>query len=318
MKPSAALVLVLVLASSVTGAGCKRDKKKQPDAERPVTATATATGIDDGVDPVYPASIAPNPVAARLCTALHALPAKRTAECCGKTPGLLLTGECTRMLSGALSFEAVTLAPDAVDRCVAELEKAHEGCGWVGGAPQIPAGCRGLVTGTLAKGTSCRSTLECTAGLRCQGVGPTDPGVCFPPLPAGAPCETSVDSLVSFTKQSSVFRLVPECEGACEQHRCQPAVALGAACTRAEQCGLGNRCVKSHCVAGALAGDGDGCLASTDCRAGLHCIAAVCAVPKPAGAACTADDDCLGVCARKEPASSRKEKAGTGICANRC
>lgn len=306
MKPLVAtVVLVVALGSGL--AACKREKAKE--SERPADA--------DAVQPVYPISIAPNPLAAKLCQALHELPATRAAECCGEKPGLMLTGECTRMLSGAISFEAATLAPEAVDRCVADLRKAHEGCGWVGGAAQVPASCRGIVDGTLARGKGCRSTLECDAGLRCQGVGPADAGVCFPPLPPGAPCERSVDALVSFTRQAHVFRAVPECEGACERNRCLPGVALGAACKRAEECGPGNRCGGGVCVAGTVADEGQPCLAAFDCAAGLRCAGGICSAPKAEGAVCRADDECRGACVKKEPASP-KGKAGSGVCGKRC
>src|SRR5688572_23141906 len=106
MRIRALVVIAFTLAA------CKRET---PQIERPE--------IDDSVKPVYPAVIDPHPLAARLCEALHELPAKKVAECKGLAPRTI-TSECTRTLSGALSFSAVTLAEADVARCETDMASA--------------------------------------------------------------------------------------------------------------------------------------------------------------------------------------------------
>lgn len=199
-----------VIAIALLFAACKREAEK---IERPE--------IDDSVRPVYPASIDPHPLAARLCDALHEIPAKRFAECKGATQRTL-TSECTRVLSGALSFSAITLAEEDVAKCESEMREAVTSCDAVTTpTPPLPPACKDLIRGTLAARQPCRSTLECEDGLRCQGVGPTDVGVCLKPLPAGLPCGAGVDGAVAFARQIHLFEARPECEGRCDHNRCR-------------------------------------------------------------------------------------------------
>lgn len=283
-SPFGPLLLALLVPASALPLACKRGAPERP-------------AVDDSVQPVYPLEIAPAPIALELCDALDELPAKRRAECCGAAPARTVTSECVRMLSGAISFHAVTLEPGAVDRCAADLATRYDGCDWVGPASMsLPASCEGLVHGVLASGTRCRSSLECADGLRCQGVGPTDAGVCARPAPEGAPCDTAVDPLASYALQNPwLDHERPECAGACVRHRCQAPVAIGGACESDGQCGAGNRCSAGACAAGPLAPVGGPCT-SAACADGARCVAGMCLTPKAEGAACSADAECRGAC----------------------
>lgn len=238
---AAALVAPLVV-------GCGRAEQSAPDAgpnAAPRTsspaglpareAAAPASGLAaDEIAPVYPKlEGAPEPLVARLCEALHALPARRKAACRGDSAGFHATAECTRALGFAVRAGAVTLSPDDVGRCVAAMERSLEGCGWVSPlSALVPPACEGIVRGTLGVGARCRSSLECVDGLHCDGAGPTDAGTCRAPRAAG-PCGLSVDALAAVTRQTRSAEAHPECRGRCAGRVCVDDVpreeALGAA-----------------------------------------------------------------------------------------
>jgi hydrogenase/urease accessory protein HupE len=165
------------------------------------------------------ASVAPSPLAARLCQSTQRMPRERRAACAGTQPGPTLEGECTRVLSAALASNALRIAAPAADRCVAALESRYADCAFTKLASLQPlAACADAWQGQLASGASCRSSLECQAGLHCHGVGPTSVGRCGAPKPAGARCSLTPDPLGAYlsTKDSDH----PECQGTCTQGRC--------------------------------------------------------------------------------------------------
>lgn len=300
------------LLSLALWSGCKCGQTGDaPDASAaaPVDSRESA---EDEVRSVYPAQAgAPSPLAQRLCEAMQELPARRRASCCQGSPGMLLTGECVRMLSAALTSGAVKLEAPAVDACVQAMEQAYQGCEWVGPqAPSIPAACLGLIHGTLAAGARCRSALECVDGLRCLGVGPTDVGQCGPPGGAGQLCAISVDALATYTRQDTLDEAHPECQGHCAKRQCADSVALGGACVFEAQCGPGLHCAAGKCTEGERAGVGQPCV-NGGCEEAARCLQSTCVSPKPAGAVCERDAECLGGCVRPDGG-----RAGT--CGPRC
>jgi hypothetical protein len=310
-RPGLALVTVLAL-TLVSGCKCGQGRAVA-DAGSTVSPEAQAEArAEDEVRSVYPTQAgAAAPLAQRLCAALHEVPAQRRAECCGGAPLLLVAGECVRTLSAALASKAVKLEPSAVDACAQAMEQAHAGCEWVGPeAPPVPAACLGLLEGTLASGARCRSSLECAAGLRCHGVGPTDTGVCSAPAEAGQPCAYSVDALATYTRQVTLEARHPECAGHCFKRRCMANVAAGGACVLTEQCGPGQHCAGSQCAEGAVAQLGQPCV-NGGCGEGARCFQGLCATPKPTGASCERDAECLGGCVK--PDGGRQ-----GTCGPRC
>ncbi|MGK4001952.1 hypothetical protein WMF31_04970 [Sorangium sp. So ce1036] len=234
---AAALVASIVV-------GCGRAERSAPDAgasAAPRTSSSAGLPAADGtapaglpaadeITPVYPAlEGAPEPHAARLCEALHALPARRKAACRGVAAGFHATAACTRALSFAVRAGAVTLSPDDVSRCVAAMARSLEGCGWVSPlAAAVPPACEGIVRGTLGVGARCRSSLECVDGLRCDGAGPTDAGACRAPRAVG-PCGRSVDALAAVTRQTRFAEAHPECRGHCAGRACADGAPPGAA-----------------------------------------------------------------------------------------
>jgi len=283
----AALRLAAVLALALAPAcKCARPGAEPPDA-----------GDEDQVHPVYDLHTPPDPLAQRLCQALHALPGQRRAQCCsGGGASLDLAPQCTAILSAALKLGAVTLAPEKVDACAAALGAAYAGCDWVGpNDVPLPAACSGLLVGTLPAGARCRSALECQGELRCAGAGPTDTGRCAPAGPPGMPCELSVDSLASYTRQD-LARSHPECEGFCQRRACRQALGMdGGSCLLDAQCPRGAHCGNGACVPGATARLGEPC-SSGGCEAPLRCIQDTCRAPGHEGAPCTGHRDCLGAC----------------------
>lgn len=304
------LLLTLTLATACT----------RTPAETPTTAEAPKPAkprsgddkeYDTSVRPVYAATTTVDPLVTRLCEALHGLPRKRRAACCSEQPGVVLTSECERNLGAAFASKVLSLEESAVAACETAMAEAHVGCDWVGPwSPELPVACRAITRGSLDVAAKCRSSLECRDGLRCLGAGPTDPGLCGPPLATGRMCSTAVDTLAVYARQDDLERTHPSCRGYCERNRCLDSLPLGGKCSNNAECGLGNRCGDGKCVAGSLAPEGASCLGG-DCADGLRCTAGRCVAPKPLGAECTADTECRAGC-------SIPDGAARGTCATRC
>jgi hypothetical protein len=309
------LLLGLLLVS------CKNTGNRPVDASADASTDAgTEAGAGDDVESVYP--VDPNapavPVAAKLCAALTEMPEKKRAACCSAAPGIVTTSECTRTLSAAIRHGAVTLDEKAIDACIAAFERTLEGCEWVGPfPPSPPAACSGIVKGSLGTGVKCRSSLECAAGQRCKGVGPTTLGVCAAPKAVGELCGGTVDALATYTRQTDE-KQHPECAtGHCIKHRCAEAVPENGACVVTADCAEGLSCLPSTpkaktCVRKALPKEGEACPGGV-CEGELSCIAGKCAVRKHSGEACTNDFECRGGCLKPDGGAAK-----SGTCGPRC
>jgi hypothetical protein len=301
----------LIAFVAIVATHCAKDRDASSSRPSPAaSSTAQAEPADEAIQSVYPLDAGtPDPLVQTLCRALHELPEQRRSACCDTRPGIVFTGECVRMLTAAVRFKAVTLDPADVDRCVTAMGRAHEGCEWVGPyPPDPPPECLGIVRGTLARGTRCRSSLECSDGLRCQGSGPMTPGRCGPPRADGEACSTAVDPLVGFTKQAPEDPAHPECKGYCDHLRCTPKVALGGACRFAAQCEAGG-CATGKCAAHVMAKSGEAC-PTGECGDGSRCLEGRCVQRKAAGGVCKTDFECLGACLKGD--------GGPGVCGRRC
>jgi hypothetical protein len=277
-----------------------------PSASAPIPAPAAAPTDSPGSDeirPLYPLDAGPpDPLAKRFCDAVYTLPAQRTAECCeaGAAPKpspipLALGGQCVRVLSYALSTNAVRLAPADVDACAAAIAQATVGCDWVTLTltVPIPPACEGILAGQLPEKAPCRSSLECAAGLRCQGLSAIVPGVCGPPRPPGQECNLAIDSFAALTRQDHYASAHAECDGTCSGKRCTAALPEGGACKDDAPCGK-LRCEGGKCTAAPLPGAGQAC--SSVCAYGLRCLGGKCAAPKAEGGACETGAECRGAC----------------------
>jgi hypothetical protein len=224
-----AAALVLLAAS-----GCsKKSEGAAPDAAPAASSSAPGPASNepgsDELKPVYPVDAGPpDPLAMRLCDALHTLPAKRLAACTSKPAGpaaAIIDGQCVRTLTAALAAHAVTLDPGDVDHCTDAMTRATTGCDWATptSAGPLPAECDGIVHGALSANTPCRSSLECLDGLRCQGLSTIDVGTCAAPKAAGFACNLADDMLATFARQDHYERAHPECAGACVARMCRPA-----------------------------------------------------------------------------------------------
>jgi hypothetical protein len=285
--------LVLALAIAAAAPGCKCSG---PGGVAPGAPDAAEEDLDR-VRPNYDVAGPVDPLAAKLCDALYKMPEDRRAQCCpgGPATAFSVSAKCTPMLSAALRLGGVTLRPEAAGRCIAALSAAYSGCAWVGPTPvPLPAECSGIFTGTLGQGARCRSSLECQGELHCLGVGPTDLGKCTGAEPPGSHCDTAVDALVAYTRQSHP-RLHPECDGYCLRHLCRPVIGPGAQCVLDAQCKRGQHCAKETCVDGDVAKLGEPCSAG-GCEAPLRCIKDTCRAPAPDGTPCGSHLDCLGAC----------------------
>ncbi|GAC1393965.1 MAG: hypothetical protein NVSMB47_02200 [Polyangiales bacterium] len=287
-------------------------------ADAPSTSPSASSSIetseaDEEVKPVYPLDPGPpNAQVDKLCAALHDLPATRRAACCKQPKPLVLTGECRRNLGAAVNASAVTLDAAEIDRCVAALGKAYDGCAWVGpNAVAPPKECLGLVHGKVPAQARCRSSLECVDGMRCHGSGPTTPGVCGPAHATGGACGATIDVLVTYTAQADWEVTHPECVGVCDRRRCIAPVPVGGACTTALVCAAGNACVVGKCAPAAPAKTGEACPGGACAEAGVRCVAGRCVAPKKDGEPCALDAECMGGCVKDKGAKS-------GTCGLRC
>jgi hypothetical protein len=257
------LAAVMVLLGA-----CQEGKQAAPAAsERPVfnagnsealaaargSTTSFAASNDNGlIKANYDgAKLAPDPRATALCEVLHQVPAERKAACLGaKGTGITLTSMCVQTLTAALQGGKITIDDGAVARCGEAMKAATTDCAFAKQlTPPIPSPCDAIIGGTLPRGASCRSSLECEAGLQCFGVGPSDLGRCTPPAPVGALCGSGVDSLVSYTRQYSTDKTRPACDGYCRLNRCQQFRAVGEECQSDVMCGSGGVCREAKCVA---------------------------------------------------------------------
>ncbi len=254
--------LVIALSVSLLGTGCPKPAPDGPDATidaRSSDATsggggdAASADVDtyrlDGNEPAMP-------LAEKLCEALTALPEKKRAACCNAAPGVSTVAGCTLHLSAALRHHAVALDEKDVDACVAAFDKTLEGCDWVGPfVPGPPPACQGLFRGLRAAGQTCRSSLECTGDLRCRDHGPNAVGTCGAPgVSDEASCGGSVDALATYTRQTDLDQRHPECKERCIRRKCRAPL---------------------H--------DGEGCVATSECRDGMQCIVPPGAAPQKHG-----------------------------------
>jgi hypothetical protein len=276
-------------------------------------ATAVAMAGDDAARPARadPPASRGQAVARRLCDALHTLPAKRKAECCGASVANL-ADVCSSEVTASLRRGAVSVDGAAVERCAAETARALEGCGWVAPQPPpLPAACLGLVQGTLAAGASCRSSLECRDGLFCRGAGPTTPGTCARPAPARMRCEVPADNLASYVRAGDDPRHAA-CDGLCIKGECLPFAPAGASCTSSSGCVPGLHCFAGVCQDRELPKVGEACAARTSCGAGAFCQDGRCRPQKAAGEACTLSSECRALACVKAPG------AAAGTCGEPC
>lgn len=293
--------LLFVALAAILACSKKQPAPAPPPAEAADSAAgqeaAGAAPDEDEVKPVYSAfEGAALPVAQKLCAALHDLPGQRRAACCKGGTGISFASECIKIVSAAVRSGGVQLDAAAVDRCVAAQEKALQGCSWVGGNEKpVIAECADLFVGHRKPGEVCRSSLECGEGLRCQGVGPLNPGRCGPSRGPNQVCLTAVDSLAIYTR-ARLESQHPECTGYCGNRKCEVAKALGAACTLSYECGSKNHCDGHRCIAGPKAAKGEPCSGDV-CGAGLRCVSGKCLEPKQDGEKCSRDQECLGGCA---------------------
>jgi hypothetical protein len=276
---------------------------------------SSVDGATEEVTSVYPELVGPGDArAVKLCEVLHENPEKKRAACCKQPLGIMVTAECVRMLTGALRTGAVTLDEAGVSACATALDVTYDGCDWVGPfPPPLPKACAGLVTGTLAAGKRCRSSLECAGKLRCKGVGPTTMGTCAEAAPTGEACGGTVDALATYVRDSELEQRHPSCTGYCARFKCGDLGGKDAECTQSRDCQAGLQCLGKKCTARAPAKVGEACPGGV-CEEGLACVLGKCTARKAAGQACTHDFECLGGCVKAVGA----KPSTPGKCGMRC
>jgi hypothetical protein len=268
--------------------------------------------LDHRLPPQEPVAAGPaEPLARRLCEALHALPAARVAACCGAAAaGRGLADECVRLLSGALRGGRVSVGPAAIEGCELASAATFAGCDWVTPlAPPAPPACRRVVEGMVPAGAACDSSVECRAGLVCLQVaaaGARTARVCSPPGGVGESCGAAADLLATLIRSEARA----ECAGYCNGGRCAAAVVEGGACLSSRQCAPAGHCAGGRCAPGAAARLGEACGGGA-CEEGAICLRGRCVARKGAGEPCGSPFECLAAC--NVPAG-----ATTGTCGMRC
>ena len=185
-------------------------------------ATQTRLTANSGLVSVYPRQPVTSERAVQLCALFQRLPRDRRAACSGGATGITLERECSRVLSAALASGALRIDEPAVDGCERQWRERYTDCAFTS-TPALPesAQCQKLWQGQVDAGGTCRSALECRAGLTCSGVGPFDIGTCTRPKPAGASCGRSIDALAAYVPHAEAAH--PECAGSCVNGRCREA-----------------------------------------------------------------------------------------------
>jgi len=145
-------------------------------------------------------------------------------------------------------------------------------------------------------GGACATTEDCAAGV-CAG------SICL--LPNGAACtsnEDCVETCIGGVCGPRVGYLSTcddpgDCQTdmTCSESDLRCRLADGAPCQSAIVCDIGS-CIAGVCK-DTLSGDGEACLGTVDCEAGLECRDALCQVPLlPNGESCTSDEQCINTC----------------------
>jgi hypothetical protein len=206
--------------------------------------------------------------------ALHVIPGRRVAECCGRAATRFLFDECVRVLNAALASHSVELDRAGVERCTESVKRSLASCAWVTTSqPLAPRACQGLVRGRVGQGAACRSSLECVPPLHCQDASTARPGRCVPPARLGAKCAPGLEPLAAYLLERDARRLRPPCTDFCSpvSGRCEGVPPEGAECRASVNCAPGQRCVSGKCARSApvsRAAPGDRCSTDLDCEAG--------------------------------------------------
>jgi hypothetical protein len=295
--------------SSAKGADGGIAASSSASSAAPVSSAAPL----DRAGTLYPRDVPPHPRAARLCQALHGIAARRKAECCGGESSSFLESTCARVVAASLHAKTVEFDDAAVDACAVAMDAAASGCAWVTpSAAPAPEACQGLLQGTLAQGSACRSSLECRGNLHCEGASVARTGVCTAPSAEGAACGTHVDVLATYTLERALATTHPFCADFCSltAHRCQSAPKIGAPCLSGVGCAPSQTCVAGRCSAAPAAARGESC-AAAPCAADLRCVDRKCVARSGSDETCSSDLDCAkGGCV---PGAD-----GHGACGSKC
>ena len=298
--PRLSHTLSLSLSTLVAVALLSSCRSKTPPNPKGSSAGVSEAAASAGLKPVYPPTPAQIPEGVgTLCEALHTLPNHRKATCCHTTPGVVLTDECIRNLSGAITQGGLKLDLALVSTCTTALGKTYEGCDWVGPhMPEVPMVCTSALKGLRKAGEVCHSALECEGNLRCAGAGPTDAGRCQAPAAVGKVCSTGTDALGAYLRIDAEA-LRPGCaEGFCDRNICRAGIARGEACQASVQCAPGLRCAGKQCIEGEKGSVNAPCTGG-DCAEGLRCVGQVCSAPRAIGSPCSVHAQCQAGCVQQ-------------------
>lgn len=213
---------LLFIGGIVVVTSCRPAERNTPPSTRSTSVPRDLPGS------IFPSDTAPQPLAHKLCEALHVVSGRRVAECCDTKPVAPLLGECVRVVSASIESKAVTADASAIERCASAMEQSLTGCDWVTPSlPLAPAACEQVLVGSLREGDVCRSSLECIGNFHCEGLSPTRTGTCAAPQPNGAVCGAHVDTLAAYTLQRHLDTSRPFCRESCSMstHQCAPASA---------------------------------------------------------------------------------------------
>jgi hypothetical protein len=144
----------------------------------------------------------------------------------------------------------VAIDAGKVTECRARVDATTQGCDWI--APTLapaPAECTAAVSGKLAAGEHCTSSLECTGAMHCAAQGATSAGTCKPPQELGASCGAGVDSLATYLTVGDLESMKPDCADFCSlsTHRCEAVPPAGSACRASVNCARDQLCAAGRC-----------------------------------------------------------------------
>ncbi|MBI5535550.1 MAG: hypothetical protein HY898_22660 [Deltaproteobacteria bacterium] len=222
-----------------------------------------------------------------------------------------LAWECTSKLTRSAMLGRIGLQSEAASGCMQAVAEAYDGAGcgilvlsfdWEASA------CREVVQGRQELGQPCRYRYECADGLTCDGYNDGVDGTCAQP-PEAFTCLVLEYSGAADDVVDSLFGHHPAC-------------APGWSCAHTDQYG---QCSKT-------VGEGQHCIAQSDCDAGLTCRVGVCGTLPPGaqGAPCITAGDCVagmfcevaggnqGTCAPRKAAGDACSPPGGAACRGAC
>ena len=252
-------------------------------------------------------------------------------SCCASKGFAFNATACNTNLGAQVAIGSLCPAPGIYDPqaaadCFAELQAGYASC-----SPNfdLMSACQRMCTGTQPPGGVCTSSTDCAVpangSVSCATDQTSDAGHCIDYIQtrgkAGDPCNGTCTESADGTSQTCIGSVsvstgtstststsssTTVTQASCftndgfycaADSTCEPAVAVGGACSNSETCQTGAYCNLTTEKCEADIAVGVACPMGSQCVDSAYCNASsVCANKKSAGEPCTSSEECLGNC----------------------